>query len=150
MELSPTLKIVRMGRYPLGKMQMEVKANGKLIGSYPFKQYADVEVPVSSNMEITVKDAFGIGMPIKLSLDPNENYTCNVSAYYSYELYGSNDTLLKKENFGHLMCLLSFFIPLIGLIYYFVKKEECPTASKGALIYSLFGVAFNLFLMIVC
>ena len=143
------LKIVRMGRYPLGKMQMEVKANGQTIGSYPFKLDADVEVPVSSDMEIIIKDPFGIPTPIKLSLETNANYTCKVSGYNSYELYGNNGILLKQEKFGQAMLLLTSFIPIIGFIYYFVKRKECPTAARGALIGGLCGLAFNLFMMIV-
>jgi len=47
------------------------------------------------------------------------------------------------------ICILSFLIPIIGVIYYFVKRKEKPRVAKNALIASLIAwviyIAFAVF-----
>ena len=42
-----------------------------------------------------------------------------------------------------LMNVLSFFIPLVGIIYYFVKKKEAPIEAKGALKWALISIVLG-------
>ena len=143
---TPKLRIVRVGSTPIVSVTLEVKADGQTIGIYPFNVGFDMEIPVSSNMELLVK-CQGMSTPMVLTLDPNENYTCKISysTSFSYELYGSNGVLLKKDKLGIGMWILSFLIPLVGIIYYFVKKDEYPAKSKSALMAALIGFAVSIF-----
>ena len=45
--------------------------------------------------------------------------------------------------------LLLFVIPLVGYIYYFMKKEKEPICAKVGLILALFGTAVSIFLFMV-
>lgn len=45
--------------------------------------------------------------------------------------------LLDKVSVG--ICLLSFLIPLVGIIYFFVNRKTYPRKCKGALICAIIG-----------
>ena len=62
-----------------------------------------------------------------------------------YELYDENNVLLEQDKLGVGMWILSFLLPIVGIIYYFVKREESPAKAKGALIAGLSGFAVNFF-----
>ena len=142
------LRIVRVGSTPIVSVTLEVRANGQTVGIYPFNVGFDMEVPVSSNMELLVK-CQGMSVPMRLTLDTNESYTCKISysTSFSYELYGSSGVLLKKDKLGIGMWSLSLLIPLVGIIYYFVKKEEYPAKAKSALMAGLSGFAIGILQM---
>ena len=42
------------------------------------------------------------------------------------------------------MKILSFFIPIVGIVYYFMKKNEAPKKAKDALQFGLAGLVLNI------
>lgn len=148
---SSSIKIVRIGNKPLlGDITLEIQSNGNTIGIYPFKVGFDMDIPVSSDMVLFVK-LQGTSTPIRLSLNTSESYICKITysfTGFSYELYNKNGVLLKKEKLGIGIGLLCFFIPIVGIIYYFVKRNESPAKAKGALIISLIGIIISILQMI--
>ncbi|MFR4280969.1 MAG: zinc ribbon domain-containing protein [Bacteroides uniformis] len=142
---SSLLRIMRIGKIPLASVTLEIQSNGKTIGIYPFNVGFDMDIPVLSNMILNIK-CQGVNTPIKLTLDTNENYICKISysTSFSYELYNGNGVLLKKDKLGIGMWILSFLIPIVGIIYYFIKKKEFPVKAKNALVASLMGLAVNI------
>ena len=145
-----TLRIVRVGKSPIVSVTLTVKSNGMIVGTYPFDVGFDMEIPASSDMELIVR-CQGIDTPTRLTLDPDRNYVCKVyySTTFSYELYDENGTLLKQDKLGIVMWILCFLIPIVGIIYFFAKRGECPAKAKNALILSLIsiGVTFLVNLM---
>lgn len=141
-----TIRVVRVGKTPLTKVMLEVRADGKTIGLYPFNVGFDMEFPVSPNMELNIQ-CTGASTSMPLSLDQEKSYTCKISysVFFSYELYDENNVLLVQDKLSVGMWILSFLLPIVGIIYYFVKREESPVKAKGALIAGLSGIALNLF-----
>ena len=144
-----TLRIIRVGKFPLANVMLEVKANSETMGIYPFNVGFDMELPISPNMELIIQ-CQGINTPISLILNSDENYTCKISysTSFSYELYNSNGVLLRKDKLGFGMWIVSFLIPIIGIIYYFVKKGDSPVKAKNALTAGLVGIFTNILLML--
>ena len=137
----PKLRIVRNGKKPLAYVTLGIMANGQSIGTKPFNVGFDMEVPVASNMELVIK-CQGTSTPIRLTLNPNKNYTCKIgySTGFYYELYGENGELLKKDKLDFIMWIISFLIPLIGIIHYFANKKILPAEAKSALMAALYGI----------
>ena len=48
---------------------------------------------------------------------------------------------MEDEKLSLGMRILSFLIPIVGIVYYFVKKSETPQKAKDALIWGLSGFA---------
>ena len=146
---SKVLKLVWKGKSAIREINMAVKVNGKLLGNYSYNSGFEVNIPITSPiMEINFY-MDGMNNVIKLTLNPNENYTC-VCTYssnnfgISYELYNENGSLMKVDKLGIGMWALCFLIPIVGLIYYFVKKDEYPAKAKGALWSALLGFVINI------
>ena len=139
------LKIVREGSTPLASVTLEVWVNGQITGTYPFEVGFEKIMKVGGPVELRVRCG-GITTPIKLNLNPGENYTCKISysTSFYYELYNESGALLKEDKLGIGMWILSFIIPLVGIIYFFVKRQEYPVKAKNALIAGIIGfiVAF--------
>lgn len=57
---------------------------------------------------------------------------------------GNTNVDMEKLSFG--MKILSFLIPIVGLIYYFMKKSEAPQKAKEALQYALAGIVLTIIL----
>ncbi len=69
------------------------------------------------------------------------NCGCAVVAPPSHPFSNSNDQI----NFG--LCVLAFFIPLFGIIYWPVKHKECPKNAKTV---GIVGIAsWALYLLII-
>lgn len=51
-----------------------------------------------------------------------------------------------RSSFG--FNLLSFFIPIVGLILYFGFKEKTPIKAKGVLTWGIIGFVVNIILLI--
>lgn len=50
-------------------------------------------------------------------------------------------TVVDKSNIG--LNILSFFVPIFGIIWYFVKREKKPKEAKGTLKTAIAGVVVN-------
>lgn len=60
-----------------------------------------------------------------------------------------NFTPAVNDNPGCLMNGLCFCIPLLGIILYFVKKDELPNCAKSYLTWSLVSIGIGIFLNII-
>ena len=138
----PKLRIVRKGSTPLvASITLEIRSNGQSIGIYPFNVGFDMEVPVASNMELVIK-CQGTSRPIRLTLNPNNNYTCQIgySTDFYYQLYNENDELETEDKLPLAMWIFYFLIPLFGIIHYFATKKDYPAESRSALMAALCGI----------
>ena len=138
---SNVIKLVWEGKYAVTEIPMEVKVNGKLIGTYSYNSGFEVYIPITANvMELTL-NAQGINSTFKLQVKPNENYTCNISlgtmGVFNCELYNEYQDLVQEEKLGCVMSFLIFVLPIIGIIYYFVKRKDYPSKAKSALIWAI-------------
>ena len=135
------IKLVWEGKYAITQIPVEVKVNGELKGTYSYNAGFVVYIPITAHvMEVTL-NAQGINSTFKLQVNPNENYTCNLSlgtwGGFSCELYNESEDLVQEEKLGCVMEILIFGLPLIGIIYYFVKRNEYPSKAKSALIWAI-------------
>ena len=149
---SSVLRIIWKGKYSIIKASIEIIINGKSLGLYSYNEDFEIDVPIQSTiMDITLR-CNNVKLHIKLPLDPQENYTfklcySGLSSFY-YELYNSAGRLMKKDKLSIGMYILCILIPLVGFIYYFVKKDESPVKAKAALFPSFVGLGINIFQMI--
>ena len=138
----PKLRIVRKGSTPLvASITLEIRSNGQSIGIYPFNVGFDMEIPVASDMELVIK-CQGTSTPIRLTLNPNKNYTCKIgySTGFYYQLYNENNELQAEDKLTFIMWIICFLIPLIGFFYYIIDKKDYPASSRSALMAALCGI----------
>lgn len=117
-----------------GKTSIEVFVNGESLGVYSYNDGFEIEIPIQSTiMDITLR-CNSMKFHVKLSLAPQENYTCNLyyssTSFFYYELYNSAGRLIKKDKLGIGMYILCFLIPLVGFIYYFIKRMNILERQK--------------------
>ena len=55
----------------------------------------------------------------------------------------------KQDDLGVLLKIVSFCIPLVGAILYFVKKGDQPVAAKQACTFALVGLAVGIVINII-
>lgn len=55
-----------------------------------------------------------------------------------------DNAFVNNENLSWGMKILSFFIPIVGIVYYFMKKQEAPKKAKDAITFGLAGLALNI------
>lgn len=55
-----------------------------------------------------------------------------------------SNTFVNNESLSWGMKILSFFIPVVGIVYYFMKKNEAPKKAKDALQFGLAGLVLNI------
>lgn len=67
-------------------------------------------------------------------------YQTNVNQGYQPQ-YGMQN--VSDEDAGLGMKILCFLIPIVGIVLYFVKKNEKPTYAKSCLTWGLIGVAVS-------
>ena len=144
------IKLVWGGKYAVTEIPMEVKVNGKHLGTYSYNSGFEVYIPITANvMELTL-NAQGINSTFKLQVKPNENYTCNISlgtmGVFNCELYNEDEDLVHDDKLGCVMSFLIVGLPIIGIIYYFVKRKEYPSKAKSALLWAI--VAWVVWLVI--
>lgn len=139
-----TLRVIRTGKYPVASVTLIVKSNGMIVGIYPFDVGFDMEIHASPDMELVVRYQ-GVDTPTRLTLLPKRNYVCkvNYSTTFSYELYEENSILQKEDKLETLMLIICVLIPIVGIIYYFVKKSEYPVKAKNALVISLISIGIT-------
>ncbi len=59
-----------------------------------------------------------------------------------------SNTSVDNEGLSWGMKILSFIIPIVGVVYYFVKKSESPKKAKDALMFGLAGFVLNIIWML--
>ena len=55
----------------------------------------------------------------------------------------------KQDDLGIVLKIVSFCIPLVGAILYFVKKGDQPVAAKQACTFALIGLAVGIVINII-
>lgn len=149
------LKILWKGKYAATQCSVKILINNEFIGEYSYNNGFCIEVPItSSEMSIGVV-CNKIKREFRFQLSHNIDYTCNLImpnglsaiAGFSYELSDSNGNVRKDtDKLGIGMIILTFLVPLIGIIYYFMKKTEFPVKAKTALFCGLTATVIYLLL----
>lgn len=67
----------------------------------------------------------------------------NIMPYQNYPANAKTD----KSNVG--LNILSWFVPIFGVIYYFIKKSEKPIEAKGTLKTALISIGVNVLISII-
>lgn len=136
------LKIQWKGKYAMVKCSIKIFVNNQYIGEYSYNEGFCIEVPITSSEMLVEVLCNGVKKTFQLQLTSNMNYTCNLImpngvngiAGFSYELSNSYGNVKKDtDKLGIGMMLLCFLIPIVGVIYYFVKRSEYPIKAKVAL-----------------
>jgi hypothetical protein len=55
----------------------------------------------------------------------------------------------SQDDLGIALKIVSFCIPLVGAILYFVKKKDKPVSAKQACTFALYGVAVGIIINII-
>jgi RNA polymerase subunit RPABC4/transcription elongation factor Spt4 len=139
-------------KQPLWSNPIFVYANNQKCGEFiPKSTFEKTFSNVNPNFEIQLE--FGKGpfnkTDIKLDLENGHNYTCvffiNGAGTFGYELKDENDRLIKEDGNLSLWLLLVFLIiPLVGFIYFFIKKNEQPIIAKLGLIFGFGNLVLTL------
>lgn len=96
---------------------------------------------VSPNFNIQLE--YGVGpfkkTDINMNLENGHDYRCvfflNGTGTFGYELSDESGRLIKEDgNFSLWLTLLCLFIPLVGFVYFFIKKDVQPLSAKLGLI----------------
>ena len=115
--------------------------NQKCAEFVPKEQFEKIFTNVSSDFNIQLE--YGKGpfnkTDINLNLENGHNYTCvffqNGTGTFGYELSDENGRLIKEDgNFSLWLLLLCLFVPLVGFVYFFIKKDVQPLSAKLGLI----------------
>ena len=151
---SKVLKLVWKGKTAIKEFPMEIIVNGKLIGTYSYNSGFEVNIPINSeNIEIALRMSGRNYYTFKLSLDTNRSYICNLVmgafGVMGYELKTDYGLLIKEDKLGWGMIILVALIPIIGIINFFVNKNEYPAKAKTALTVAIMGFCINIFLYFV-
>lgn len=149
---SKVLKLVWKGKTAIKEFPMEIIVNGKFIGTYSYNSGFEVNIPINSrSMEIVLRMSGRNYYTFNLTLDTDRSYICNLvmgalGAAMGYELKTDYGILLKEDKLGWGMIILIFLIPIIGIINFFVNKNEYPAKAKTALTVGIMSFCINLFL----
>ena len=132
------------GTWALIDTNISVSVNGNNLGKFSFKEGFETSVPNTSS-ETVVETKVGIcSTKEKIDLNPNENYTYELAyhrmgGWLGFILYDSLGNELRRDKLHWGMWILSFLIPIVGLIYSIVGWKKRPAASYTALGAALIG-----------
>lgn len=148
---SKVLKLVWKGKTAIKEFPIEITVNGKLIGTYSYNSGFEVNIPINSkSMEIVLRMSGRNYYTFNLTLDTDRSYICNLVmgafGVMGYELKTDYGLLLKEDKLGWGMIILIFLIPIIGIINFFVNKNEYPAKAKTALAVGIMAFCINLFM----
>lgn len=146
---SKVLKLVWKGKSAIKEYPMEIIVNGKLIGAYSYNSGFEVNIPINSeSMEIVLRMSGRNYYTFNLTLNTDRSYICNLVmdafSVMGYELKTDNGLLIKEDKLGWGMRILSFLIPIIGIVIFFVNKNEYPAKSKSALMTAFISIAVSI------
>ena len=77
---------------------------------------------------------------------PNDSAFCSECGARVGSDYVNNDTIYVEDKPNLLLNVLSFFLPIVGLILYFVMKKEKPVKANAIGKWALIGFVANLVL----
>lgn len=67
----------------------------------------------------------------------------NDQAYYQSQGYQSSVQTKNPDSASVGFTILSFFIPIVGIVLYFVWKNQCPNKAKPCLYAALISIVIN-------
>ena len=151
---SKVLKLVWEGKTAIKEFPMEIIVNGKSLGTYSYNSGFEVNIPINSeNIEIALRMSGRNYYTFKLSLDAKRDHICNLVmgafGVMGYELKTDYGLLIKEDKLGWGMIILTFLIPIIGIIYFFINKNEYPAKAKTALGVGVMAFIINIIMYIV-
>lgn len=112
----------------------------------PFEKKYTISSP---DFNLQVEYGFGPFNKTDLKLDfaPNQSYVCtcflNGMGTCGYELKDSEGKLIKEDGNTQLwQTVLFLFVPLVGFIYFFIKKDSQPLSAKAGLLMGFGNIAW--------
>lgn len=132
------------GAFALVDAKIKMSVNHSKIGEFSFKQGFETAIPItSSNMKVATKVGL-VSTTESLELNPNENYTYELayhrmSGWFGFILYDNEGNEIRRDKLHWGMWILSFLIPIAGLIYAIVGWKKRPAASYTAIYAALIG-----------
>ncbi|MDE5994264.1 MAG: zinc ribbon domain-containing protein [Oscillospiraceae bacterium] len=87
--------------------------------------------------------------PAPNTVNPNMAYNQPQNTGYSSGVYQTQPMNSKHDKSNVGLNILSWFVPIFGLIYYFVKKNERPNEAKGTLKAGLISIGVNVLILII-
>lgn len=134
------------GGFSLGSNTIKLVVDGKQYGEFKHKDPFEISVPISSSkMKVQIKYLYII-TEFVLDLAPNQNYECVLqfsggwfgSGVIAYELTDQkNNFVVADGNVSIGAQILFLVIPIIGYIYFFMKKETEPICAKVGLVWGI-------------
>lgn len=134
------------GGFSLGSNIIKMFVDGKQYGEFKHKDPFEISVPISSSkMKVQLKYLY-ITTEFELDLTANQNYECVLqfsggwfgSGVIAYELKDQkNNFVVADGNVTIGAQILFLIIPLVGYIYFFMKKEKEPICAKVGLIWGI-------------
>lgn len=114
----------------------------------PFEKKYTITSPV---FNLQVEYGFGpfTKTDLQLNLAPNQSYICtiflNAMGTCGYELKDSEGKLIKEDGNTQLWQIVLFLlVPLVGFIYFFIKKDSQPISAKAGLLMGFGNIAWIL------
>lgn len=130
--------------------------NQKCAEFLPKEKFEKTFTNESSNIEIQLE--YGKGpfnkTSIKFDLEKKQNYTCvffqNAAGTFGYELNDESGRLIKEDGNINLWQIVAFLlIPLVGFIYFFMKKDVQPIAAKMGLLMGFANIVFAILKLLI-
>ena len=112
------------------------------------KDFVETIIPITSN-EIKIKTSSLSIYSIDLNLEPNRDYKCvirlNSMSLPEYELIDENGNVtIKDGEVNWFIFLGSILLPLVGFIYFFIKKKASPLNALLGIYFGFIGLAIYL------
>ena len=131
---------------------ISVYSNDQICAQFsPKESFENIFPVVSSSFSMQLE--WGTGpfskTNINLELDPTHSYVLffffNSAGSFGYELQDENGRLIGEDgNITMLMFFLFLFIPLVGFIYYFIKKAVQPLSAKIGLLVGFVNIVLTI------
>lgn len=143
------LKVYWKGKHTFNNQKAEIFVNGKSIGdSFSYKSGFEVEIPIESyEMQIYMKMNGIKRFKANMRLNPQQNYVCELresSGVMGYKLCDENGNVIQSDLYSFGLWIISFLVPLVGIIYYATTSDSHPAKAKSALYASLASIAAGL------
>jgi hypothetical protein len=126
-----------------------MSVNGSDIGEYSFKEGFETTVPITFAITTIATKLSLYSTTEELELNPSENYTYELayhrmSGWFGFILYDNQGNELRRDKLHGGLWLLSFIIPIFGLIYGIVRWKKRPAASYTAIYAAILGVIISI------
>lgn len=137
------------GAWALIDTKIRITVNGSNLGEFSYKEGFESSVPITSSETVVVTKVGLYTTKEKLNLNPNENYTYEfayhrMSGWFGFILYDSHGNELRRDKLHWGMFLLSFLLPIVGIIYAICVWKKKPASSYTAIYASLLGILISL------